>query len=164
MSDPVALRAIDAVAVRLLAISGVGAYHTNIAARAYVERDTLDPEDLPCVVVRAPEETAETVTGGKQPSGASDGMMITQEISVEGFVPAEQVDTGRALQKLKADIKRAVLIARGPPLTDADGVIGVIAYVGSSVIYRKDGSQAESVQCRFQAIYTERFGDPAAIR
>lgn len=164
MTDSVALRAIYALRTRLEAIDGTGAYNTSAGGQIYIARGKVDQSVLPCLILVPGDETAAPTTGDGAPSGQSQAMRMSFEVNVEGHVTAEQSNTGEQLEYIKADIKRAVLLFDSPTLADGNFKIGPVGYLGSTPSPRDDGSQTESVQCRFRVTYTEKFGDPNATK
>lgn len=164
MSDPIALRAIYAIRTRLQAIDGNSPYNTAAGSNIFISRATVDDSVLPCLIIFAGDETAAPSTGEGVASGQSQAMRIALDISVEGHIAAAQSNTGEQLEKIKADIKRALLRYAEPTLKDGLFAIGPIGYVGASPLPREDGDVTESVQCRFRVTYTEKFGDPDATK
>lgn len=165
MTDSVALRAIYAIRQRLENIGGGAPYNTEAGQNVFISRATVDKTLLPCVIIVPGDETAAPTSGDGVPYGASQAMKIVFEIAVEGHIAAEQSNSGEQLEQLKADIKRALLKYDQPQLVyPFNGNIGPIGYIGSSPLPRGDGNATESVQCRFQVVYTEKFGDPNATK
>lgn len=164
MSDSIALRAIYAIRTRLQAINGSAPYNTAAGSNIFISRATVDDSVLPCLIIFAGDETAAPSTGEGVPSGQSQAMRMTLDISVEGHIAAAQSNTGEQLEKIKADIKRALLLYAEPTLKAGLFSIGPIGYVGASPLPREDGDVTESVQCRFRVTYTEKFGDPDATK
>lgn len=164
MSDPIALRAQYAMRTRLRAIDGNAPYNTAAGERVYLSRATVEEADLPCLILWAGDETAEASSGGGPAAGQTQAMRITLDVNVEGHIAAAQSNTGEQLEKIKADIKRALLRYAEPKLTDGLFAIGPLVYLGASPLPREDGAATEAVQCRFRVTYTEKFGDPDATR
>lgn len=164
MSDPIALRALYAMRTRLQAIDGNSPYNTAAGSNIFISRATVEPEQLPCLIIFAGDETAAPTTGEGVPSGQSQAMRIVLDVTVEGHIEAAQSNTGEQLEKIKADIKRALLRFAEPTLKDGLFAIGPLGYLGATPLPREDGDKTESVQCRFRVTYTEKFGDPDATK
>jgi hypothetical protein len=122
-------------------------------------RRSLSDSELPALVVWDDGEQVAPGTG----AGNATSMTITLAVTVEAHVPANQADTGRALERAKAAVKRA-LCTSGGAIRDADGAIGVLAYTGADPSARADGMASEAVSLRFEATYKEAFGDPDKAR
>lgn len=162
-----ASRVVGVVLSRLTAINGVAPYETNVGTRIFHARRSLDIADLPCVVVWEGEETSGALNAaGGSANGSTDSFRTTLTINVEGLVPADQATTGSLIGKIKGDIKRALLLASDPRMTDADGVIaqGGLEYVGTTPLQREDGALFEGVQCAFRINLVEGYGNPNAPR
>lgn len=164
MSDPIALRALYAIRTRLQAIDGNSPYNTAAGSNIFISRATVDDSVLPCLILWAGDETATASSGSAPAAGQSQAMRMSLDINVEGHVSAAQSNTGEQLEKIKADIKRALLLFDQPTLKDGLFPIGPLIYVGATPLPREDGDVTESVQCRFRVTYTEKFGDPDATK
>ena len=145
MSDPIALRAQYAMRTRLRAIDGNAPYNTAAGERVYLSRATVEEADLPCLILWAGDETAEASSGGGPAAGQTQAMRITLDVNVEGHIAAAQSNTGEQLEKIKADIKRALLRFDEPKLMDGLQAIGLISYLGVSSFPREDGVVSEVV-------------------
>lgn len=163
MTDSIAQRAITVVMTRLAAINGSSPYNLNPNGRIYQGLPTVEIGDLPCIVVHAPAESSEA-TNGDAVAGQSNQMKTRLDISVEGFVPATSANFGSQVEKMKADLKRALLRSDATALRDASGIIGPLIYIGAEVLERDDGHAWAAVRVNCQAIYIETFGDPTASR
>lgn len=164
MADPLNLRAINALRTRLQAITVAGGYLTDAGLRVFHGRRQLDRSDMPCIVVFEGDETAAASSGVGEANGQSQSMSVRLPLIVEGYVEAEPTVEGPDLSRIKADIKAAALNFDAPALTDVDGVIGPLTYVGASPLLRADGTAVEGVQCTFAVRLIEGYGNPYASR
>jgi len=157
MTAPVSIceRVIAVITTRLAAVNGAGNYNTAAGAKVFDSVRSLNESDLPCFVIF---EGGETTNEG---SGNNTSMLVTIPIDIECHVAADQADTGKALRKIKADGKRALMLGVGH-VKDATGKLGILEYKGSNVNPRADGSSSESVTLQFVASYKEGYGDPAS--
>lgn len=157
------VRLVNAIVARLAAINGVAPYETDVDARIYKARRTLDPVDLPCVIVWEGEEEATNSAGGSA-NGSTQSLKVALTVRVDGLVAADATNTGDELAKIKSDIKRAVLSFADPAITDGEGRIaqGGIEYLGATPLPREDGANVEGVQCTFRVNLLEGYGNPNA--
>jgi hypothetical protein len=166
MADPIALRILYAIRTRLYTILVADGFNTNAGENVLIGGSVVDAEEaLPCVVIREGEETSLAAgPNGTQvtPTGGSTKMLTTLIVNVEGYVAAAQTSTGTVQAKLKADIKRAILT--GLCLREGGLDIAPVGYLGSEPFTRDDGGNGEGVRVRFSVTYTEKFGDPDALK
>jgi hypothetical protein len=151
-------RALCIIESRLAGIARLDGYATDAGLRVFRARRTLDERDIPAVVLW---DDGETVADGG--SGNTASMSIGLTFSIDAHVPADQDCTGRELERVKGDVKRGVLAARGALIDDL-GAIGVITYTGCDTQARSDGAASEAVSLHFTANYKEAFGDPTSSR
>lgn len=163
MSDPIALRAITAVATRLAAATGSSPYHFNLTNKIFLGLPTVQESEVPCAVIHAISETMTTADGAVMAGQLSHGK-TSLEIAVEIYVAATEANFMTQVERAKADVKRALFDYARPALSDAGGQIGPLAYLGSELIERDPGQSWCGVRINARAIYTESFGDPTKAR
>lgn len=166
MADPISLRVLYAIQDRLQLITGGNPYNTTAGDNVLIGAATVDAESqLPCCVIREMDESA-TAAGPDQseiaPTDGSRKMLVRLGVHVEGYAAGAQSTVGIVASQLKADIKRAVM--SGGPLEHSGLRIGPISFAGAEPLTREDGSNAEGVRVRFIATYTEKVGDPDALK
>lgn len=146
---------VEAAVDRLELILVAGGYNTNAGQRVYRARASIAESEVPCIVVWVGEESGPGATSGRS-------WTVRTELLIDGFVAANQSNTGQQLELLRADIKRA--LCTDDRFSDpAGGNAGaVIGYLGSKGSERVDGATYEGVTCRFALTYTEKKGDPDA--
>lgn len=152
-------RALCEVERRLSEIARADAYSTDAGLRVLRARRQLAPVEIPAVVVWDNGEQVDAGTGG----GAHRSMTMRLAIEVEAHVCADQNSTGEQLERIKADVKRALCEGNGA-LIDDIGAIGMLAYVGAQAQSRESGAESESVTLQFEASYKEAYGDPSKAR
>lgn len=166
MADPISLRVLYAIRSRLQLITGGTPYNTTAGDNVVIGAASMDAESqLPCCVIREIEESATAAGPDNSEIAPTDGsrkMLVRLGVSVEGYAAGAQSNVGEIAAKLKADIKRAVM--SGGPLEHSGLRIGPISYGGAESMPREDGSNAEGVRVRFVATYTEKVGDPDALK
>lgn len=152
-------RVIDAVIARLEKVKQANDYRTDAGIRVFYARRTISEADLPCFVVW---DGGENVTNG----GGSGPMTMKLTVNVDAHCMADQGDTGAALQMLKADAKRALLLNSGGIVDDDSNGRGFaeLEYNQAQTDARRDGNASESVSLTLTANYKENYGDPYASR
>ena len=153
-------RVIDAILCRLREVRKASGYRTDAGLRVLHSVAVNDESQLPCFVVWESGEEIEAGTG----SGGHESMTVTITVDVYGIVEANKEQTGRMLQRLKADAKKALLRDRGG-INGSDGKgFASLAYEGSTPEPRQSGSATELVTLRFRVKFKEAYGDPYAHR
>lgn len=152
--DSIAERALAEVARRLESITVANGYSTDAGLRVFRARRSISKTDLPCVVVWAGQEAIENGDGSHL------AYSVVLSIIVDGHVMANQLTTGKTVEGLRADIKRAVLSDRSGALSDSVGNIGLLAILSSDGAPRDDGGESETVAVQFSASYREAHGNP----
>lgn len=160
MSDPLSERLLSAVQTQLATIRKTAGYKTDAGQSVYRARRAVDV--FPSIVIWEAEEIV------SNRMDAMTGSQYTLSFNVEGWVPADQDETGRMLGLIRADIKICLMrwFYNGQavdPEASASRVnkgFGSIEYQGSSPASREAGSDAEGVTTRFTATFVEKIGDP----
>lgn len=152
MSLPVSERVLNAIVARLQEITLSNGYNTDAGSKTFRAKRTFDTGDLPgCSVWDSGEET-------EQGSSNHSAMLMRQLVTVEAHVASDKADSGVQAGFLKADVKRAVL--SGGNLTDDDGGLGEVVYLGASVEAAPSGGNTEVTNVNFVVLYKETRGDP----
>lgn len=156
MSDSLNERALRVVEQRLAAMPCIA---NAGSANVFRARRTLDETELPAVVIWDDGESPSAGTG----SGSVSSMTMVARVSVDAHVRADHVSTGQALGAIKAAVKAALCVGNGA-VSDADGKVGVLTYIGADVSARTDGASSEAISLHFELTYKEAYGDPARTR
>jgi hypothetical protein len=150
-------RALCVIASRLRAIRTDDGYSTNAGLNVLRARRKVNADECPAAVVW---DLGETVNGESGASG-NGAMNIVMSVNVEAHAAANAEDTGEVLERVKADVKRAVMSASmNGGIEDDAGQIGVLTYKGAACFAREDGATTESITVQFSISITERYGDP----
>ncbi len=150
-------RGMVAIEAQLTTISQSRGYWTDAGSNVFRARQSADGSDLPCLILW---------DDGEQPAGASGSTnhssgQIQRTIGIEGYVKADQADTGRLLGLVQADVMKALMgWAFEGGVRDDAGQIGALSYAGSQPIPRGDGSTVEGVRVAFTLSYKQRWVDP----
>ena len=159
MSDPIALRIIEAMKARLEAITttpgpGIDPFHTDAGERVYLGRRTLDADEVALVIF-----------SGLETGGDSSHPKLAAELAVhiEGQHPLANRDDGEQIgQRLIADIQRAAEI-------QGDRTLGGLAfrfvkYTGRALAYPPDGAALVHVRVSYSIGYHREYGAPEKTR
>lgn len=157
MIESIAERVLCIIQSRLAGILSADGYWTSAGRNVLRAQRTLEEADLPALVIWDDGETA------RGASGNSASMDMELQITIDAHVSADQDCTGKMLERIRADVKRACLVGRGA-LSDEVGAIGVLTYTGTDMQARSDGAGSEAVAVRFTASYREAYGDPTQAR
>ena len=157
MIESIAERVLCIIQSRLAGILSADGYWTSAGRNVRRAQRTLDEDDLPALVIWCDGETA------RGASGNSASMDVELQITIDAHVSADQDCTGKMLERIRADVKRACLVGRGA-LSDEVGAVGVLTYTGTDMQARSDGAGSEAVAVRFTASYREAYGDPTQAR
>ena len=153
----VGLRIRAALALRLQVIRIAAGYATDAGLRVLDTRAEPAPADLalgPAVSVRLGSEEAVERSGGQ--------LRLLREVQVIGWSLGGD-DPEAAAEALLADIKRAVLRADEPALTDTGGRIGQqVEYASAEWDLPAPGEAVVTVEALFHVRYFEGYGNPAA--
>lgn len=161
MADmPISERVMSALMEQLETITIANGYHTDLGARTYRARRSIDPAQLPA---QSLFEEAEVPNNGRVEQGA-DVFTTRLGFSVQAFVPCDVAQTGTQLGLAKADIKQCLMgwAKANGGVVDDDGKIGALTYRDSTALPRPEGSRCEAVSVSFEVMYQEAFGDPAS--
>jgi hypothetical protein len=170
---PVALRVIDVVLSRLKEIKHENQYHTDAGNYIRFGDQAMDrlEQHGEGIAVFAGTETPQ----GDDGLAKTERCSLTMTIEVQGHTCAKPEETGRRLELLKADIKRALFRGRTPAVgsmgrerwpgqerfADSDGDIGgFLEYSGSQPFQREPGARVEAIVVTAIAHWIEKFGDP----
>lgn len=157
MSESLAERVLCVIEARLRGILQQDGFATSAGRKVFRALRTLEEADLPALVIWCDGETA------RGASGNSASMDMELQITIDAHVAADQDCTGKMLERIRADVKRACLVGRGA-LSDEVGAVGVLTYTGTDMQARSDGGGSEAVAVRFTASYREAYGDPTQAR
>jgi len=148
-------RIVEVILCRLRGIRKADGFRTDAGLRVYDSRRSVDPTDLPAIVLFDGDENATAS------SGSSRSYDNALQITIEAHVECDKAETGRELRALKADIKKAVMVNRGD-LTDERGCMsqGALGFNSARSTSRQDGDISESVLFTFTAYFKEGYGDP----
>lgn len=148
---PVSLIIIEAVEKRLRAIAPSHLYFTR--PTVLLGAETVDEADLPAVVVWEGAEEPERADG----SHSSMAMQVI--LQLDCLVRSERGCTV-SLSRLRADVKRALLVHSG--LVAEDGTkLGCLIYRGMQRLERPVGSNVAGFTLAFAAKFKEGYGDPS---
>lgn len=151
MTDSLAERALCVIESRLKAIRTEDGFSTGAGLNVLRARASVADTECPVVVVW---------DGGEQPDGVISDVSFTNVliVAIVSYAAANQTSTGRILEKLKADVKRALLVDVG--LNDDDGQIGALSYLGATPVERRDGASIEGIVMTFHVTMKENVGEP----
>ena len=154
MSDPLSLLVLETVEARLREICVANGFFSN--PRILLGVESLSESDLPAIVVWEANEDA------AKADGTNSAMEITLALQLDCLVSSGPACT-RVLARLRADVKRALLVANG--LVAADGTkLGCLIYRGMQRLERPPGSTVSGFALTVAAKFKERYGDPASAR
>lgn len=145
-------RAVDRVERLLRAVREADGYATDAGMNVSVARRSIDVDKGEHLVVWDNGERSDTPAGSP--------LEVFFSILVEQHTKVDQEETGRMLAKMKADVKRAVLVNSNGSLSDDLGVIGTIRYVQTTPNPRAEGSVSESISSIFEVRLKEGYGNP----
>lgn len=162
MATPLGLAALNALRVRLRSIRKADQYNTDAGRNVYLGPVSLSGDDLDeAVVLEFGDETTQGDTG----SGAHTSLSIQRTFTVTGVVRADpKCEKGEALERILADIKRAVF-RKDARYLDVDGKrFSGLAYQSAKIVQRADGNEFEGVEVTGAVTYQEGYGDPYSSR
>lgn len=158
MTASLAERALCVIESRLKSIRTEDGYSTDAGLNVFRARRKLADADLPAAVLWDVGDSLNNSTPG------SSRDLIDLQAHVEVHAPANQDDTGRTLEAIKADVKRAIRPQGNDCLKDDLGQIGALRYDGAQVFEREDGAASESITLRFIVALVEKIGDPTSSK
>jgi hypothetical protein len=161
MSDSISEKVFAAIIAQLRTITLENGYRTDAGANVLRARRSLQPDELPAIVIFDEGETPADGTA----DGRHYSMTIQQVIGVEVHTMADKDDTGQMIGLLKADVKQALLSwANAGGLVSCVGdKLGVLSYDGCTALSREDGGESESCALTFTATYKEGYGNPSRV-
>lgn len=150
-------RALCEIERRLRRVRTVDGFETDAGRNVFRARRSITVDEFGALVLW---------DGGESAAGESgQPIKIVLSVTVKAHALATQCETGFVLEKMKADVKRAVLsegngalAEPGPPSPERK--IGWIRYTGAQPSPREEGSTSESVELTFEVGYVEGFGNP----
>lgn len=148
-------RALCEIERRLRRVRTADGYESDAGLSVFSSRRSIDPEQLPALVVWDNGETSASNPGGP--------VRIAMTVLVEAHGPCDQADTGDVLQALKADVKRALLAKSNGALVDEESAprgFATIRYAGAQPSARDNGATSESIAMTFEVTYGEGCGNP----
>jgi hypothetical protein len=162
MPTPLGLAALEALRARLRAIRKDDQYNTDAGKNVYLGPVSLSGDGIDeAVVLEFGDETAQGDSG----SGAHTSITIQRTFTVTGVVRADpKCEKGEALERILADIKRAVF-RKDARYLDMNGKrFSGLAYQSAKIVQRADGNEFEGVEVTGTVTYQEGYGDPYTSR
>lgn len=153
MSDPVSYQILDALRLRLEAISPGAGYNTNAGANVFLGSRQVNPHDLDegaaLQIYDTEDEPDEESAFGDEP------IRLRQTIVVSAFIRDVNDESLRLMHLVIQDIFNAVLDV-------TDRTIGGLAldlgYAGKTVEYPEPGGDVLSVALEFSCLFEQPFG------
>jgi hypothetical protein len=159
--DPIGLTALLSLKTRLSAISTSADYNTDAGEHVYLGPVSVGGGIDVAVVVQFVTETVQGATG----NGSYRSFTLSRDFTVSGLIRSDPAsDKGEALERLLADIKRALFIYEKPGLELNGKPFAVLSYDSSRLLPRADGNEFETIELTGSLLYNEGFGDPYAVR
>lgn len=138
------------VAGRVAGITVANGYNTNIGARVFRGRMSLNVKDLPCVVMVEGEDVVEESKGTK--------IRVTQRYILEGHSACDPLQPNDTAHLILKDLKRAIFggdLSFGGALRPND-----LTYAGRSIAAREDGTSICAASIEIDITYVEELSDP----
>jgi hypothetical protein len=155
--DSLAERALCVIESRLKQIRTDSGYKTDTGEKILRARRKLSADECPAAVIWDIGDIIDNAGDNRD--------VLDLEVHVEAHVPANQNDTGVALEAVKADVKRAIRPKdKKGNIADEQGQIGAIRYNGAQCFEREDGAATESITLKFLIRLTEIAGDPSSSK
>lgn len=147
MADSIAEQIIDAMVVRLQAITVAGGYNTTPdVSRNRPALDGGNDDELPALVVREQQESSQQLTSGGQ---VDNRLLLIVECWTRG-----------TLSQLVADVKKA---AFDPTDRQLGGLSHNVLYEGWERVDDEVGTEITGAELELTVEYREQYGDPYTI-
>lgn len=168
-ADPISLQIEDAIVARLRTIKRSAGFHTNAGDNAEVGPIHWTDQTEVAVAVEFDGEQIQTSalgrnTGNPQASEYHHVRMTFKIVGTIRAVPEDDDDRrrGRRLNKLLADIKRAVF-TKTPYFPNESKTKGWPTYAGAQKAAKQDGQAYEQIVVTGTTDYTEAIGDASNV-
>lgn len=140
-----------AISARIEAISIVSGWNTDIGAKVFRGRGSLNPEDLPCIVLVEDPDSDDDVRGVE--------VLVTKRFTAEGHDNCNALQPNDKAHLILADLKRAIF--------SGDQTYGGLfklhkgpQYKGSGIGTREDGTAICAASITFEVQYIENLANP----
>ena len=140
---------VDWIVSRLKSVTIENGYQTNAGLSVGLGRATRD--DGEHYVIAAEDSEPEAQQGSK--------VKLAMEITIEGYAEADDASPGTAIRKVLTDAERAIFTDIDPRIP-IPAIGASIAWGGSSLDYRRDGSDIEICTLTVQASFTKDLINP----
>lgn len=156
MTDSLCERALKEVVRRCGLIQVDDGYNTDIGGNVLRAQRSIE--------LKASKPSAVVVWDAGDSAVRADGTVqaytLEQLVNVEIHTKADQGNTGILISAMKADVKRALMSVSSGKLSDEDGDIGGIVYLGSVPAPREAGTATEYMTISFMVRFKESYGNP----
>lgn len=138
-----------AISERLETIATAGGYLTDIGAKVFRGRRSLDDSRLPCCVIIEADDTIKDKN--------RRATKIEQQYFVEGHSVCDPDNPNDKAHDIIEDIKRALFAEGQPPLHP---MVKEIEYKGRSIQPREDGTGVIAASVEIAIVFVEAMAAP----